>query len=249
MTGQRPAITFDQLADLREKTERLSNVLAGRLKGHLATLYPILAPNRVLGKYLGSKEPSPRADEAYTQLTEKFREASGAPFDLRSDLDETAFSAMENGIEVYPWEYTFAVQGKAITMSSPVRWVVTYRSDYSFPEMRRLIAGNGERRKTAVRHFILNALAAQVVFSHNPGAVQLLNDLRYDIRVETAPGLGKLPVLTIGPRICSFRPPDDLILAATRFSGVPAFVELVDPDAIRALEDPFRDELVKILTG
>jgi hypothetical protein len=30
---------------------------------------------------------------------------------------------------------------------------------------------------------------------------------------------------------------------------VPAFIELVDPEAVRALDDPFRDQLVRILTG
>jgi hypothetical protein len=249
MTGQPAPLTFDQLADLREKTERLSQFLSGRLKAHLATLYPILAPQRVLGKYLGVKDGSVRADEAYAQLAQKYREASGAPFDLRSDLEEGALSAMENGIEVYPWEYTLQLRDRSLTISSPVRWVITYRSDYSLPEMRRLLAGGGERRKAAVRNFVVNALAAQIVFSNNPGAVQLLQDLRYDIRVETGPGLGKLPLLTIGSRICSFRPPDDLILSATRLSGVPAFIELVDPEAVRVLNDPFRDELVRILTG
>lgn len=249
MTGQPAALTFEQLADLRHKTERLSQFLAGRLKSHLATLYPILAPQRTFGKYLGAKDGSSRADDAYRQLTEKYREASGAPFDLRSDLDEAALTSMENGIAVYPWEYTLTLRDKPVTMSSPVRWVVTYQSDYSLSEIRRLFASGGERRKTAIRHFVVNALAAQVVFAHNPGASQLLQDLRYDLRVETCPGLGKLPLLTIGSRLCSFRPPDELIAAAIQFSGVPAFIELVDPDAVAALEDPFRAEMVRILTG
>ena len=65
MTGHNaaPALTFEQLPQLREKTERLSPFLCGRLKTHLNTLYPILAPKRVFGKYLGSKEPISRADE------------------------------------------------------------------------------------------------------------------------------------------------------------------------------------------
>jgi hypothetical protein len=243
------SLTFDQLAELREKTERLSQFLSGRLKSHLATLYPILAPKRVFGKYLGFKEVISRADEAYTQLVEKYREASGAPFDLRSDLDEEALSAMEHGIEVYPWEYTLQAKDKAVTISSPVRWVITYRSDYTLAEMRRLSATKGDRRKAAVRHFVVNAIATQIVFAHNPGTVQLLDDLRYDVRVEVGPGLGKLPLLTISSRISSFRPPDELILSAIRLSGVPAFIELVDTEAVRQLEDPLRRQVERILTG
>jgi len=251
MTGQEPppALTFDQLAELREKTERLSQFLSERLKNHLATLYPILAPKRVFGKYLGFKETIGRADEAYHQLTEKYREAAGSPFDLRSDLDDEALSAMEHGIEAYPWEYALQAGDKTVTISSPVRWVVTYRSDYSLAEMRRLGATKGDRRKAALRHFVVNAIATQIVFAHNPGTVQLLEDLRYDVRVEVGPGLGKLPLLTISSRISSFRPPDELILSAIRLSGVPAFIELVDPEAVRQVEDPLRQQIEKILTG
>jgi hypothetical protein len=45
MTGpETTPIIFGELAELREKTEQLSQSLGGRLKSHLATLYPILAP-------------------------------------------------------------------------------------------------------------------------------------------------------------------------------------------------------------
>ena len=251
MTGHEAArtVTFEQLAELREKTERLSQFLSQRLRNHLTTLYPILAPRRTFGKYVGFKEVIARADEAYTQLGEKYREVSGAPFDLRNDLDEEALSAMEYGIEVYPWEYTQQVGDKPIAMSCPFRWVITYRSDYPLSEMRRLMAGKGEPRKTSVRHFLVNALATQVVFSHNPGALELLDDLRYQVRIETGPGLGKLPLFTVSSNVSSFRPPDELMLSAIRLSGVPAFIELVDMEAARELADPLRQRIEKTLGG
>jgi hypothetical protein len=251
MTGHEAArtLTIEQLADLREKTERLSQFLSQRLRNHLTTLYPILAPRRTFGKYVGFKEVIARADEAYALLGEKYREVSGAPFDLGNDLDEEALSAMEYGIEVYPWEYTQQVGDKPIAMSCPFRWVITYRSDYPLSEMRRLMAGKGEARKTSVRHFLVNALATQIVFSHNPGALELLDDLRYQVRIETGPGLGKLPLFTVGSNVSSFRPPDELMLSAIRLSGVPAFIELVDMEAVRQLADPMRQRIEKTLGG
>src|SRR5262249_48658703 len=155
-------------------------------------------------------ETLPRADEAYSQLAGKYREACAGPFDLRPSLDEEALSSMENGLEIYPWEYTLQSGDKSVTISSPVKWAVTYRSDYSLSEMRPLLAGRGDRRKASLRHFVVNALAAQIVFHYNPGIVQLLQDLEYEVRAEEAPGLGKLTLLTIGSRIASFRPPDEL---------------------------------------
>ena len=99
--GAARTVTFEQLAELRENTERLSQFLSQRLRNHLTTRYPILAPRRTFGKYLGFKEVIPRAGEAYTQLGEKYREVSGARFDLMNDLDDEALSVIEYGTEFY----------------------------------------------------------------------------------------------------------------------------------------------------
>ena len=45
----------------------------------------------------------------------------------------------------------------------------------------------------------------------------------------------------------SFRPNDSLILKATSLSGVPAFIELVDIEAVRAMKDPTMEQLAKIV--
>ena len=90
---------------------------------------------------------------------------------------------------------------------------------------------------------------AKGAFSLRLSAVQLLDDLRYDVRVEVGPRLGKLLLLLTNSRISSFRPPDELVLAAIRFSGVPAFIELVDTEAVRQLEDALRQQVARIHTG
>ena len=167
-------VTLDNLVELRETSEKLSQFLAGRLKAHLETLYPLLAPKRIFGKHIGAKEAVPRADEAFAQLGDKYREAAVAPFELRGDLDEPALSAMEHGIEVYPWEYTHEVGGKAITITSPVRWAVTYRSDYTLAQLRALMASKSERKPLALRQFLVNAAAMQVVLTRTPGLTALL---------------------------------------------------------------------------
>ena len=41
-------LKLEQLADLREKTEMVSQLLLNQLKGHLDTLRPLLAPRRIL---------------------------------------------------------------------------------------------------------------------------------------------------------------------------------------------------------
>jgi len=156
---------------------------------------------------------------------------------------------LEHGIEVYPWEYTHQAGAKPINHYLAVRWVIAYRSDYTFSGLRTAAtAGTGGLRAASVRQFLVNAIAMQIVLARNPAAVQLLQDLRYELSAETVPGLGKIPFATVSSGIASFRPPDELILSATRFSGVSAFIELVDLEAVRQMRDPLQQQLESILT-
>jgi hypothetical protein len=120
---------LDQLLDFRDKTERISALLTKRLKDHLGTLSPVLEPKLVFGKYIGARDSALLADEAFGQLKRKYNEVCGPPFNFRGDLPEDALSSSDGGIEIYPWEYTHEAHGlkttKNISMTCPVRWVVT----------------------------------------------------------------------------------------------------------------------------
>jgi hypothetical protein len=87
----------------------------------------------------------------------------------------------------------------------------------------------------------------QLALNRNPGLVQLFHDLRYEVKTESSPDLKGLPVVTITSTLNSFRPADDLIVAATAFSGVPAFIELLDTEAIRQAVDPLQAKLDALL--
>ena len=253
MTGQESAPTIlnlDELLEYREVTERISSFLYKRLKDHLATLAPLLAPGKVLGKHVGSRESAPRADEALAELSQKYQQARGSPFDVKADLDEEILTAIAPGIQVYPYEYSHEAAGakttKTISMTSPIRWVVTYGSEYSLSQIRNLPLGVGERRPQSVRQFVVNALAFQVVLGRNASASQMLGDLRYEISVAALPGLDKLPMVNISVQLPSFRPPDDLLLTAVRLSGVPSFIELIDTKAVHGMEDPLRRQIERL---
>ena len=60
-------------------------------------------------------------------------------------------------------------------------------------------------------------------------------------------GLGEAPLVTLGASLSSFKPDDEMILSATRFSGVPAFIELLDVPAIDQLDDPLREQVKQAL--
>jgi hypothetical protein len=53
------------------------------------------------------------------------------------------------------------------------------------------------------------------------------------------PELPNLPLTTLTAKLTSFRPADELVAAATAFSGIAAFIELVDLGAVQSKPDPW----------
>ena len=250
-TSPEQPLTFEQLADLREKTEAISQFLQKQLKAYLETLRPLLAPRRLLGKYVGVKEDVVGADRAFAQLQEQYKGVCAKPFALPPELDADSLSNIDNRIDLYPWEYTHQAKSeretKPMTITSPGRWILTYSSEYNLSQVIQTLAGREQRRSDALRQFVVNALVMQAVLVKFPGITQLLTDLRYDIQTEKSSALGDLPLVTIRSCLPSFRPEDSLMLMAIRFSGVPAFIELIDIETLSTLQDPLRLRIEKLL--
>jgi hypothetical protein len=245
------ALTFEQLARLREQTEAIAGFLRNRLKGYLETLRPLFAPRRVLGKYVDRKEDVSGSEKAVAEVREKFKEVCGSPFSLTPELDDDILTRIDNSPELYPWEYAYVAKGegepRTLTVTSPVRWVLTYDSGYTLSQVRQALVGRHERRSDDIRQFVVNALAMNLFFAKYPGMAQHLSDLRYHVHVDKCPGLGALPLVTLNACLPSFRPEDNLILMATRFSGVSNFVELIDVDAVHTLQDPLKPRIEELL--
>jgi hypothetical protein len=193
------------------------------------------------------KEDIPDTDVALKRLREKYREVCGKPFALPAEFDESALADMDSRLELYPWEYSHDASNerekKTITVACPVKWALSYTSGYTVAQLREVVAGKRERRQEEVRQFILNAITVQLVLAKFPGIARLLKDLRYEVESDKCQGLGDLPLVTIRSILPSFRPSDDIILAATRLSGVPAFIELIDFDVLPNLEDPLKTKI------
>ena len=242
-------ITLDQLLELRQLTEKLSDLLKGHLADYLGTLRPLIAPRRVLGKYAGAVGSIAREEQAFEELGKRYDEVCGR-FRLSSGLEKEHLSAVDADLELYPWEYTHEASGDGephpVTVTSPVRWVLTYHSDYTLKHMREVIAGKAERRPHAVRNFVVHALAMNLVLGRNQGVSRILTNLRFDVSTEFSSEFGKLPLTTLHAPLHSFLPDDKLVLSSTRFSGVPEFIELIDMESIQQLEDPLQAKLNEI---
>jgi hypothetical protein len=132
-------------------------------------------------------------------------------------------------------------------MSSPLRWVVNYRSNLDLAQVKKVLAGKETPRLDFLRQFVVNALVLQLMLVRTPGLAPLFGDLRYELKTETPADLGGLPVVTITSILGSFRPSDDLILPATAFSGVPEFIELVDLETLKAPKDLLKEKIDEVL--
>jgi hypothetical protein len=242
-------LTLAELPELRRKTEAISRFLRDQIAAHLETLRPLFAPERILGKYAGGKVDVPGVERTFTELQQSYHPFAHKPYDLPETLDSNWLTLVGNALELHPWEYVHPVQGKPIMMSSPVRWVVNYRANYTPIQVKAVLEGKEAARPDYLRQFVVNSLVLLLVLRRNPGLGKLFQDLRYELKTETIGDFKGLPLVTITSCLTSFRPADDLIQAATAFSGISAFIELLDLDAVKSPRDGLKENLDALLRG
>jgi hypothetical protein len=247
--GER-SLTIPELAELRSKTQAISDELQGRISAHLETIRPLFAPRRLLGKFSGGsarRDDVAGAEKAISSIRARYKELAGKPFGLKTELADDALTTIDPRVELYAWEYAHEATGagetKIISITSPVRWVMSFASGYTLHEVREVIAGRAEKRPGDLQQFVVNALAMGAMLEKFPSLARLLEDLRFEVSREGAPDMGNLPLVSLSSNLTSFRPPDDLLVTATGFSGVDAFIELVDRGAVDGMRDPLRERL------
>ena len=244
-------LTLDQVASLREKTDAVSRILDSRLRVYIETLKPLLAPRRLLGRHVGSRDDVNGSDLALTRLKELYREVSRSPFGLPLEFPDTALAQLDSQPAIYRWEYTHRAKSerdsKDVTITSPVQWVLSFESGLTLSQVHSMVESRMERKTEVLRQFVVNALVMQLLMKSQPNLVQLLAALRYQMDMKPLPGLGALSFVTITAPLTSFRPADDVLLMTTRFSGVLAFVELISLELIEHVEDPLRLQLQQAL--
>jgi hypothetical protein len=245
--NQTTPLTLQELPELRRKTEAISQFLRQQVVLHFETLRPLIAPERIFGKLAGGKTEVTGAEMALSELQQAYRRFTSKPYDLPADFNPIWLTLVGNALELHPWEYVHPIGGKPISMSSPVRWVVNYRSNYNLAQVKNVLAGKEVPRLEYLRQFVVNALVLQLLLARTPGLKPLFADLRYDLKTETPADFGGLPVVTITSILTSFRPADDLILPATVFSGVPSFIELVDLETLREPKDVLRERIEELI--
>lgn len=253
-----PAETMDQQLDisrlllLRKVTRGIADLMGGQLRGHLQTLAPLMHPRSVLGEYVrGTSKQSVKGEEdALQELRNLYQTlAPAAPFNLRKEL-ETPLDIVSSTLEIAPAEYLHkahsASENKSVTVSSPLRWTVSY-AGFGWKKMREFVSAQATSGGNELYQGLIHNLVLHLVFTRRPGLVKLFESMRFKIATSRLEGFGQIPVTLIEAPVGTLRPSDEIVIQSTEMSGANAFEEIVDLDAVAALSDPLKDQLLSVV--
>jgi hypothetical protein len=246
--------TVERLLFLRKVTRAVSDYLVSQLREHLNTIAPLLRPRRILGDYIesSSSEKMVDADKNFAALNEIYSKAAGKPFELPRPL-KSPLKPIGLTLELYPWECRCDIRAgganTAVTITSPVRFVMSYASGLSLSRLRQGVAGKEELKQEDVREFVVRACLLNLMLAKFPGISRLLGTLRWEVNTEISPELGGVPLTTLKAPLESIRPPERLIVESTEMSGMSLFEEVVDVDALSKVHDPLVQKVEDIVAA
>jgi hypothetical protein len=245
-------LSFEQLAAARKSTQAVSDFLEKRLLSYLDTLRSLLLPERLLGKLAGSKFDVPGADKALTELQDTYRRLPGKPFDFPKEFETDWLVEIGLKLDLQRWEYSREISTESgkrmIQITSPTRWILAYGPGLSASQAIQAFARKQDRRGIdQLRQFVVNTLVMQALIARSGALSSMLTELRYNVLAQTHPGLSSLPLVVIQSQVPTFLPPESVIAAATELSGINAFIELIDVEAVRQLSDPFKQRLSQLI--
>lgn len=246
-------LDLNQMAPLRNASQLISQFLRHKVESYFEPLNLLFAPKRVLGEYLEgfSRESVRGAEKNFAILAEKYAKACNATFHIPGKL-KSPVPTIRHKLKIYPWEYPYQIGGdpdQTITISSPVKWVLTYDYPYTLSNVLKAKRKGEKLQPDETKQFVINTLTLWLLLSKEAGLKQILADLRFPISEEKSSVAGDLPFIVIGSSVQSFIPQDELIQTVTQLSGKPVFEELIDLDSVTGITDHLADQLQAMTSG
>lgn len=248
----RKSLDNEEYMRLREVTQKVSDELSKRLKRHLLLLQPLFTARKLLGTYVKSSrdEEVTGADNAFAELRGQYsafsKKAFGSPAKLQPPLPP-----ISNKLEATPFEYQVGFEGsedQRVSIACSCSWTLCYQSEFSLGRLKAMISGAEPRQTEEIKQSVVHHLILAIFFDRFPALSQLLEDLRYQVELRELSDLAGLRVVRLKAPIQSFLPPDEFIRQVTQLSGIPAFQDIIDLDAIKNISDPLRESLENIIT-
>jgi hypothetical protein len=245
-------LSLEQLPGARRSTQAIAAFLEKQLFGYLDALQSLLLPDRLLGKLTGARFEAPGTDKVLSELQENYRRLTGKPFDFPKELEVGWLSEIGTRLDLNRWEYNREIEiesGKrSILITSPARWTLSYGPGYTVSQASQAFANKQDRRGIdQLRQFVVNALVINALITKSAGLTAILGDLRYDVTTIPYSGLNGLSLVVIQSQIPTYLPPEPLIASATELSGVAAFIELIDVEAVYQMLDPLKQRVFQFV--
>jgi len=236
-----------QFIQLRKNTEKIADILDKRLKGHLNILRPLFTPRKLLGSYIKSVNMGdvPGSDKAFAELQEQYAAVCEKPFGLPKKL-QIPLSPISSQLDAVPFKYSIYIgntKEKATSITAAARWILSYKSECPHYRLKAMISGAETHQPDDIKQSLIEHLIMVLLLKNYKDLAQLFQDLRYEVVIQKLEDLGGLPVVVLKAPIESFLPSDDFILQVTQLSGIPAFQEIIDLDAVEKMPDPLREVL------
>ena len=237
----------EEFLSLRQTTGKIADGLKKSLQAHLSVLKPLFVPRKLLGTNVKSvlKEDVLGSDKAFAELQQRYAAISEKPFGLRKKL-VPPLPAISDQLECIPYQYIVHLGEdgtKTVTITSPTRYILSYESECSLNRLMGMVAGTESRQAEDMKQSLINHLCMGIFLEQRPALKQLLQDLRYKVEIRKIDVLGGLPVVILTVPLQTFLPSDEFITEVTQLSGIPAFQEIIDSDAVEKMNDPLKDTL------
>ncbi len=248
------SIDIPKLLTLRKNTNTISSYLEQELKSHITTLEPIFNPRLVFGEYIsGTKLTVKSSNTSFKQLQETYQTLKQGKvfYDKLNEL-KSPMDLFGTSLELTRYEYTYKAknddESKKIRMTTPLKWVLGYKNQ-GLLQLKELLTKPGHSRNADIGICVLHLLAMQSVIKQRKDLVKLLQALQFSVYSEFSAEFDKLPLVYIACPIKTIRPPDALIIQSTELSGMPVFEEVINPDDISQLTDPYKEQLLELVNN
>jgi hypothetical protein len=240
-----------ELLRQRKLTRAIGRLFRKEVEAYLQSLAPLLNPRSVFGPHVqgGARSSSASADKALDELRSRYEKIHATkPFNLRKQFD-IPFTLLSATPDISPMTYRHVAKGadgeKAVTVISPLRWVVSFEG-FGPNRLRELLAGATGDGPT-LQHTVLHSLLLSITLERKPELSALFEALRFPLSVEQHDEFGPLPQVVVSSPLTTYRPPDDIIIESTEISGTSEFEEIADPEQLDSLIDPLRDKIQQVV--
>ena len=239
-----------RLLTLRKSTRAIADFMRSQMRDYLSTLAPLFHPRGVFGSYVetGGYDAPRTGEKPFAELQESYQKiAQSKSYSLPTEL-RTPLEIINTQLEMTPVEYRHVArdgsQQKEITVTSPLKWALTYKG-FSPEALRRALTSTN-RTTDELKQSVLHYLMMHGVVTKQPGLSKILDALHFPVVVENSSEFGELPVTYIVSSISTIRPPDRVLIESTEVSGMDVFEELVQLDDIPKLRDPLKAQLLEM---